>query len=675
MITMPQMLLQCKLDSVLAEEDLAFADLVARIDGGQSADEPVLLAAALTFAAQRDGHTCLDLNTVAGKSLRELHQLEPVLERKRLLSDSMPELAVWIKSLSASKAVSVVNHESVATDVRPLVLDQNNRLYLHRFYRQEQDVAEALRQRAVVTGLAAGVFSRGELAELFDEAFGAQPCLQKLACFLAMTRNFFILSGGPGTGKTHTMARIAALLLTANPELRIHFAAPTGKAANRMVESIRAAKQGFSARLTAGRHIPEEAATLHRLLGVSADGRRIRKNQDNPIDADVVIVDEASMIALPMMAVLLNALEPSCRLILLGDMEQLASVDPGAVLGDLCRACGDPSHFSTTVARDFSAATGQDPAIPAVVWTEEAGSSRFQDCLVSLTESRRFSSDHPVAILGSAIRQVQDETEAAEAFEQMKQFGDDSEKAMILWHEILGRSLLDAEGFAPSQLRDVLWKGYLPLLNADSPQQALDALKDFRILCATRQGAFGVQMLNQITEDVLSMHGIRNAGAHAREMGAKRLLPVRAQFYPRQPIMITRNDYTTGLFNGDVGVMMEDETGQLKAWFETLDSNGHASLLSIAVSLLPPWQTAFASTIHKSQGSEFGNLAIVLSDKPTPQMTKELLYTALTRVKPDPKRPEQTGRIYLWGTASSFCAAARQATCRLSGLTDALIRP
>jgi exodeoxyribonuclease V alpha subunit len=211
-------------------------------------------------------------------------------------------------------------------------------------------------------------------------------------------------------------------------------------------------------------------------------------------------------------------------------------------------------------------------------------------------------------------------------------------------------------------------------MNATTPSEAFAAFAHFRILCALRNGPYGVNELNQLVENVLSLKGIHDPESHKKELLTNNLLSPKPTFYERQAIMVTQNNYEFNLFNGDMGVVFKNEHGQLAGYFETHDKEGARSERSIPVSLIPPCVTAFATTIHKSQGSEFSNLMIVLPPKYTPILSKELLYTAITRVKPDPKNPATTGAIDLWCTEEIFKSAALNATNRTSGLKEALHR-
>jgi len=664
MFKLPNELLDLHGNGSLRDIDIAFADLVCRMEG--QAELNVLLGAALASRTLGDGHICLDLERFAGKDFPDESADETVPAPEAGAGTTvkqvrLPVLKEWTASLrAASAAVALCNGNR--TERKPLVLDAKGRLYLHRYWAHEQQVARRLLDLAKTVSDASAELN-ARIKKLLDASAEEGGDEQRRACRLGLTRTLAIISGGPGTGKTYTVARLAALLLETNPKTRIRLAAPTGKAANRMVESIREAKAFLPVGAVseeARKEIPEKAETLHRLLGAPASGRVFRRNRDNPIEANVVIVDEASMIALPMMAHLLDALAPGTRLVLVGDMGQLASVEPGSVLGDICRAAASeaPSWNTPNAGHKSPGAKARDPKLGQ---TKEAV---LGDCLVALRYSRRFPPEHAVARLSVAVTTATDEAGADRAW---KSLVSSASGGIHLRETDASMPLVDGQRHPVRELRKLVWDGYRDLVNAEKPEEAFAAFSRFRILCSHRSGPYGVEALNQLVERILSLDWIRDPKAHMAdpEVKAKRLLDPKGSFYERQAIMITRNDYELNLFNGDMGVILKNEGDQLVGCFEGLDD-------PIPVSLLPPCETAFATTIHKAQGSEFANLLIVLPPKHTPLLSKELLYTALTRVKPDPKRPADTGVIHLWCTENVFKSATLQATERASGLCDAL---
>ena len=376
------------------------------------------------------------------------------------------------------------------------------------------------------------------------------------------------------------------------------------------------------------------------------------------------------MIDLPMMAKLLAAIGPEARLVLLGDMDQLASVDPGAVLGDICRA-HDPERFSTACSAAYQSAAGAALTDAALSWDGEGG---LEDCLVRLSYSRRFPPESAIGRISVAVNQTTDRAGAEHAWGVLQEQADAGSGVHL--HDS-AQGLADAKGLPRQELRQAILAGYRDILNADQPLEAFAALGRFRILCATRRGPFGVARLNRLIEDVLSLRQFNESPA---ELGLARALQPTRGIYDRQVVMVTRNDYDLGLFNGDVGIVFpepdpaEPEEAKLVCWFEAMDADGNPALRSVPCNLLPDHETAFAMTIHKSQGSEFDNLLIVLPGEATPLLSRELLYTALTRARTDPDRPDDTGHIHLWCTPAAFQHAAAHPTTRSSGLRVALAR-
>jgi exodeoxyribonuclease V alpha subunit len=454
----------------------------------------------------------------------------------------------------------------------PLVL-QDGRLYLRRYWEYEQQLAQSILARAG---------GKSPKRKPKDQ--------QELAARNAVTRNFSVITGGPGTGKTHTVRAILELL-RAQPggaELQIKLAAPTGKAAARLSDALR--ESGL------------EATTIHRLLGTIPDSPYFRHDAERPLTADVVIVDEASMVDLALMAKLVEAVPLTSRLVLLGDRNQLASVEAGNVLADICAAA-------------------------------ETEDSPLHGSVVELRRNYRFAETGGIYKTSSAINAGD-----AEAALQALQAGDD---------EVRWNNLPAPENLAEA-LRERIVAGYGACLQASGPAAALAALSQFRILCAVRHGPFGVESLNSLAEEVLAEAG---------------LLKPRRGWYSGQPVMITRNDQHLQLFNGDTGIILPDPEagGELRAFFVSAEGR----LRRFLPSRLPLHETAFALTVHKSQGSEFDRLLLILPEKESPVLTRELLYTAMTRART---------AVELRANEEIFRAAVARQTVRTSGLREALLR-
>jgi exodeoxyribonuclease V alpha subunit len=511
---------------------------------------------------------------------------------------------------------------------QPLIIDRRGRLYLYRYWRYEQRLALDLRRRAQEAS--AGINEaqlRTDLNRLFPRHSALTgPDWQKVAAAVAALKRVCVISGGPGTGKTSTVLKILALLTGQSERpLRIALAAPTGKAAARMQESIRAAKPGLGLTPKQAAQIPEEASTLHRLLGSRPGSVYFRYNADHPLPLDVLVVDEVSMVGLALLAKTVDALLPSTRLILLGDKDQLASVDAGAVLGDLCTGAG---RFSPEFQAQLAALTNE--ALPR----GKESPSPLVDAIVLLRHSYRFGADSGIGALAQAVNRGR----SAEATTLL------GSRADIDWHDLADSAAL------PEQLAEPVATGFTPYLEAvqtgAAPAVVFAQFNRFRVLVALRQGPFGVEALNSLCEAVLQQRG---------------LIDSRQNWYPGRPIMVVRNDYNLRLFNGDIGITLPDpeEPERMKVFFLGNDS----ALRSFAPARLPEYETVYAMTVHKSQGSEFERVLVVTPNESSPVLSRELLYTALTRAK-------QQANFY--GAPEVFSDAVERRLRRSSGLRDRL---
>ncbi|MCH7372900.1 exodeoxyribonuclease V subunit alpha [Aeromonas sp. MR16] len=671
---------QLALASRIRQLDLQFSKLVSDLGGSP---ELVLGAALACFELGR-GHVCLPLVLLAhdgrDKGSWRPFGLDP--DQSRDLLGDLEAPARWPALFAASPLVGSEQHEGEAPRW-PLRL-WHGRLYLTRYHDFELGVARHLRflsekaEWPEITpalsrlfardyGLVFGALLDARLSSDFSARHFVEKYLdlvspaevdwprveallasaqaaselsaldalvpealccngQKLAAATAAARPFAVISGGPGTGKTTTVAKLLAILvetgLQQGKATAIRLVAPTGKAAARLTESIGSALQGLDLAPEVVATIPTEAGTLHRLLGVIPGRSQFRHHAGNPLHLDLLVVDEASMVDLPMMARLLDALPRHARLILLGDKDQLASVEAGAVLGDICSftAQGMSPEQADWLSRQTGYRLQGTPAGAPV-----------RDSLCLLTKSWRFDQHSGIGQLARACN------------------GGDAAAVESVWSAgFKDISLHPWVGEAYEALIAQGVEGYGAYLKAAregmDPAAVFKAFNGFQLLCALRDGPFGVEGLNQRLELALSRAG---------------LIQRDGDWYAGRPVMVVRNDHGIGLYNGDMGLCLPDETGRLKVWFEQPDG----SLRALLPSRLPPHETVYAMTIHKSQGSEFAHTVLVLPDNPSPLLTRELVYTGITRAK---------ARLDLYGDRALLAQAVRKKTERYSGLAERL---
>ncbi len=699
--------------------DRAFAGFLVDLCPGVA--PPVVLAAALLAHLEGRGHSCLAIDELLHDADALLGWPGPALaEWRAVLAALPPHSDDWLAALQASPLVAVQGagtppriFTNPATNAAPAPADaatplvlSGRRLYLRRYWAHERQVAAQVLRRsrqadAVPIGTARAWLDRLFPADASDRAShaasagsetAAAPAAidwQKVACAVALRGRLTVITGGPGTGKTYTAARLLALLLAldaAPQRLRVALAAPTGKAAARLKQSIDAALAGLQQRLGDGLPLLELAShtgparTLHSLLGARPDTRQFRFDAAHPLPLDVLIVDEASMVHLEMMAALLAALPAAARLVLLGDKDQLASVEAGAVLGDLCRSA-EAGHYQPATAAYILAATGQ--AVPAaLVSGGRAGALSLAQQTVMLRQSRRYGG--PIGALALAVNAGQ--AQRAQALLAAPPGGplgwlDAPSPAALLRLALHGRA--GAEGGYRHYL-DALQSRTVHLEraddtddtdSADSPESAasaasadaaghaawvrsvLAAFDRFRLLCAVRDGDWGSLALNIAVERALV------------EQGG---LVKRGAWYEGRPVMVTRNNPGAGVFNGDIGIVLRAAAAggpgaaraaaadpALRVWF----ADG-AALRSVAISRLSDVETAFAMTVHKAQGSEFLHTVLVLPAEPSRALSRELVYTGITRAR--------DAFTLVSGRRQVFADALAQRTRRASGLLGQL---
>lgn len=481
----------------------------------------------------------------------------------------------------------------------PLILDAADRLYLQRYWDHENRLALNLLARGAARPAHDAILLSEGLARFLGDADAAQ----RTAVERAVTHGFSIITGGPGTGKTYT-ATVALVLLAgqfaaAGTRARIAIAAPTGKAAARIGESLKTTLAKFPLSPEVRSLLPSEATTLHRLLGSRPGSPEFKFHRGNPLNAEVVVVDEATMVDLPLMARLFDALRPDTRILLLGDKDQLASVEAGHVLGDICSGLHD--------------------------WS--AGPLR--ESITELTRNYRFGDESNIHRLSRAIRS-----------------GNETVVREIISREKADLAALETASIPAATLAARVTSAFRPYLTAPTAEEALARFSDYRILTATRAGDGSVEHLNRLTERALADAG---------------LIAPSDRYYAGRPIIIRRNDYNLRLFNGDIGIIRPDENsgGALRAFFSGEDG----TLRALAPTRLPEHETAFAMTVHKSQGSEFRRVLVVLPPRDVPVLSRELLYTAATRARE---------HVELWWNDAALSACLTRSVKRFSGLRDRL---
>lgn len=600
----------------------------------EDASPLLILAIALTSHQNGRGHVCFDLKHALDAPESAL-LLPP--ENAQSTPQYLPQtlfahisLAQWFAALQHPSLVSQGPGNS------PLVLggtEERPLLYLRRFWQHEQSIKQAIESRLSTQYDLPTTLLSESLNRLFPNA-GITPDWQKIACALAARQAFSIITGGPGTGKTTTVVKLLALLqqvsLTQQGRpLSIRLAAPTGKAAARLNASIASQVKGldlssFENEAQIRKDIPTEVTTLHRLLGPLRNSRFFRHHRGNPLRVDLVVVDEASMIDVELMAQLLDALPADARLILLGDKDQLASVEAGAVLGNLCHRA-EAGHY-TPDTQAWLANVTQQPLPDAFL--DLNGTTKDQ-AITMLRHSYRFGETSGIGHLARRVNQVEQQDSSPPIYSLFDRFSD------------IQRILLSST--ATPALDQLLcdpasgYGAYLNTLHATPIEQltsasardhwALSILEQhsqFQLLCALRKGEQGVEAMNRYIEQLLIKKGL------IKEVGA---------WYAGRPIMITQNDYSLNLMNGDIGVTLpypyQNDDGHPRIGLRVafLSGDGSQQIRWILPSRLQAHETVFAMTVHKSQGSEFTHTALMLPAYDNPILTRELIYTGITRAK------------------------------------------
>lgn len=593
------------IDYFFAKEMLT---VLKELNGLSSEQEQILshIFFALSISL-REGHTCLPLTELAQKHWAVAFDEQGLCSHQGFM---FPEMKALLDVLAVFDLSSNAQH--------PIVLE-NDCVYIRRYYQFEQTLMKEFNERSTHRLPISATELSDVIQQLFPPLANEQVTdidWQKIAVANAMNKNFTVIAGGPGTGKTYTVTKLLAALVMLNDmeasnasnhkALEIALVAPTGKAAQRLSESIINAVSGFSTLIS--EHvlaaIPTEAKTIHRLLGVIPNSPNFRYNQNNLLSCDVLLIDEVSMVDLPMMTRIFRALKKSAKIILLGDADQLPSVAVGSVLADI--APRPHSGYSTDNAEYLAQVCQLDVQQLNNAFKSTGNPS---DHLSFLVTSRRFDGEGGIGKLAAHVIKG----ESKQSWQLLQSEGNNQTSQLAL-----------VEGDLHSWLSPLVKKYYQGISQCNHIEEAFELLAKFRILCVTRQGEFGVDAINQWVKEQLAIH-------MAQPWGQSQ------QNYHGMPIMITENDYRLGLFNGDIGLLWRagSHNNHLMAFFEQPKAeDGETCYKILLPSRLPQYDSVYAMTIHKTQGSEFAHVAMVLPKQSNNLLlSRELLYTGITRAK------------------------------------------
>ena len=623
--------------------DLQFTRHLTEVNGSEAPE--LLLAASLASNRISHGDTCLSLDSVATSSLYKNPELRTVRQK-------LPPVEKWRQVLLDQKVVSPAPQPGddqvgtvtvdVPSQLSPLVLDESNRLYLARYWQLEQSLTVSVNR--LLDRAPPGVDLEKlklALSRLFTG--GDKPDWQKTSVANAVLSNFCVITGGPGTGKTYTVTALLAALIDQGVEpRRIALAAPTGKASTRLTQSVQSDLQGLLKKLELPATSIEpalfesalfESVTLHKLLGMRPGRVQPRYNAGSPLLYDVVIIDEASMIDLPMMARTFEALAPDARIVLIGDKDQLHSVESGMVLGDICGG-----RMSAALSEKRCALL-KEAGVTGMPVSDSPG-GRIADHIVYLEKSHRVQDDGGISRLAEAVNK-----------------GDvDTALQLLNAESQLNLSLVPQD---PDNLINALRENVLPVCRkyagATSPLQALENMSDTGVLCALRHGPAGSVRINALVEKLLIEDGVINRGGNR-------------DYYHGRPLMITENSSHQRLFNGDHGLVLTDENNTPMVHFvadaATAVNSADDSTNTVKVishNRLPQHETFYAMTVHKSQGSEYSTVVVVLPDTDSPILSRELLYTAITRAR---------SRVVVLANEAQLRACIERRSVRQSGLRE-----
>jgi exodeoxyribonuclease V alpha subunit len=575
---------------LLSYLDLSFASFVCR-SAGENDNYALFLAAALvTNASVKRKYTCLNLKELKGDLndyFKDLNDFGMQVDGIKKILQKFPIPENWCEKLRPlKKAVSIPVLEKV--EFVPLILDESL-LYIYRDWGCEQALAKVIKERCDLES-ELGETDVSGISNYFKPMTNDNPDSQQMAVLAASRQNLTVISGGPRTGKTTVAAAISAMFLEQNSDVKITLCAPTGKAQARLQESILAQIPHLNCSDNTKEQLQNlPISTIHRLLGSRPGTPHFRYSHNHKLVLDVLIVDEASMISQSLMKALFEAIPASAKLIMLGDMQQLASVESGMVLRDFCLAAEDNESLSGNV--------------------------------IELKENHRFASDRGLGLSAAAIRALPENPSNADAEKIVEAMSNDSSKEIVL-QELPPWVKHDFEKHLDIYLKKIIvdfndvQMPYLSFQNEKSVEQAYELFNKFRVICVHRSGLYGSEIINNLIEQLLMPGTKRN----------------RQLFYKAKPIIINENNYAMDLFNGDTGMIWPDKNGDLKAFFPSSDIN-KKEFRTFDLNLLPAFSSAYAITVHKAQGSGFQQVLIVTPSELSPLMTREMIYTALSRAE------------------------------------------
>lgn len=582
-------------------------------------DERIRPFAYLLSKRLQEGHICIPIDEVlrpdAGHPF-SINKLPDLIKMKGLVSSDRSEVAPFVKD--------------------------SDRLYFHRYHRYEVGIVDRIKQlilrgsdqqddRMRQIEKFRNIFTELQ-ADYSKQGLEPQECIdwQLVAVVLALLNDFTIITGGPGTGKTTTLSKVLRLLYEMEPNARVALAAPTGKASMRMFESLQRSTEKFPDKIKEKVNALTPS-TLHSLLGYKRNSIYFKHDQENPLPFDWVIVDEASMIDVPMFYKLLEALGPQARIILLGDKDQLASVEAGSLLGDLCLALPRLNELSVKKAAWVNDLIEDKEKHITPSFTNDAAHP-FSSNIIELKLSHRFKARGGIGRISHAI--IHDHQD------QIKEMMDTTPDPKVEFDKLYTTDKLEA--FAD---------GYRSYINEPDIKTALKKLNDLRVLVTVREGERGLYALNKKIENILVRKKLIYKGTN--------------EFYLHRPVMVTRNNYEIELFNGDVGIVRPDVKGELRVWFE--DPDAPSGVRPVLPAYLDQCETVFAMTIHKSQGSEFNEVLVILPEGINNLLlTRELIYTGVTRAKE---------KVIIQGTQETLLFGAAASVKRYSGIKERINSP